>query len=408
MGGLTQYIGEQLTKGYNINDIRTSLLRFGYSVQLVDQAISNIHQQKPQFTYHISHGITASIIIIGALLLGCSIYFLLPKESPPQLTLNTATATPEQELAITYAITNFEEPVSLTYTVSTDKGKTISRGKTTLTEKEGSFSITPPRQSGQYHLSMQGQIQGKRITASTTITISETLTTTCDNGIIDIGEEGLDCGGSCKPCPQDACKNSIKDAEEENIDCGGPCKSCQQTYTVTCDDNNPCTQDRLDQGSCKSTPILPCCGNSVCEQQELTTCELDCSSQTVRDFYNLPVLDVIDKAIDLASTDPAQARSLCNSITPESFADNCYREVSAITQSVIDCDYITVQKKKDSCYTDVANAKKDIEACLLIVNNDSRDFCIQKLQNNHGIYACEKYTNTLLKEGCEFLSAEQP
>ena len=46
----------------------------------------------------------------------------------------------------------------------------------------------------------------------------------CHNLIKDPLEEGVDCGGPCKPCP--SCNNGIKDYNEEGVDCGGPCKPC--------------------------------------------------------------------------------------------------------------------------------------------------------------------------------------
>jgi hypothetical protein len=47
----------------------------------------------------------------------------------------------------------------------------------------------------------------------------------CYNLIQDQGETGVDCGGPCMPCP--SCSNGIKDFGEEGIDCGVVCnKSC--------------------------------------------------------------------------------------------------------------------------------------------------------------------------------------
>jgi len=46
----------------------------------------------------------------------------------------------------------------------------------------------------------------------------------CSDGIQNQGEEGIDCGGPCKPCP--SCEDGIQNQGEEGIDCGGPCKPC--------------------------------------------------------------------------------------------------------------------------------------------------------------------------------------
>jgi hypothetical protein len=47
---------------------------------------------------------------------------------------------------------------------------------------------------------------------------------TCFDLLKNGDEEGVDCGGPCKPCP--SCYNLIQDQGETGIDCGGPCKPC--------------------------------------------------------------------------------------------------------------------------------------------------------------------------------------
>ena len=53
----------------------------------------------------------------------------------------------------------------------------------------------------------------------------------CHNLIQDQGELGVDCGGPCKPCP--SCSNGIKDFGEEGVDCGGPCRPCSHLEKPT-------------------------------------------------------------------------------------------------------------------------------------------------------------------------------
>jgi len=54
---------------------------------------------------------------------------------------------------------------------------------------------------------------------------------TCFDGIQNQGEEGIDCGGPCKPCP--SCFDGIQNQGEEGVDCGGPCKPCTTLTTIT-------------------------------------------------------------------------------------------------------------------------------------------------------------------------------
>jgi len=58
---------------------------------------------------------------------------------------------------------------------------------------------------------------------------------TCDDGIQNGDEEGIDCGGSdCPPCQVDpTCDDSIQNGLETGVDCGGP--DCPPCSTETCE-----------------------------------------------------------------------------------------------------------------------------------------------------------------------------
>lgn len=54
----------------------------------------------------------------------------------------------------------------------------------------------------------------------------------CFNGIQDGDETGVDCGGSCAPCP--TCDDGIQNGQETGIDCGGPdCEPCTGIVQVS-------------------------------------------------------------------------------------------------------------------------------------------------------------------------------
>jgi hypothetical protein len=52
---------------------------------------------------------------------------------------------------------------------------------------------------------------------------------TCDDGVQNGNETGVDCGGDCAACP--TCDDGIQNGNETGIDCGGDCAACP-----TCDD----------------------------------------------------------------------------------------------------------------------------------------------------------------------------
>ncbi len=56
---------------------------------------------------------------------------------------------------------------------------------------------------------------------------------TCSDGLLNQGEEGVDCGGPCSPCyvappsePEETCWDEVQNQGEEGVDCGGPCAEC--------------------------------------------------------------------------------------------------------------------------------------------------------------------------------------
>lgn len=54
----------------------------------------------------------------------------------------------------------------------------------------------------------------------------------CNDGVHNQGEQGIDCGGPCpNACP--SCVDNVLNQGEENVDCGGPCPSCQKNPPVS-------------------------------------------------------------------------------------------------------------------------------------------------------------------------------
>lgn len=86
---------------------------------------------------------------------------------------------------------------------------------------------------------------------------------TCDDGILNQGETGIDCGGIdpetllpiCEDCPPEAgdCTNGLLDGDEIGIDCGGCCcPDCPDTV-VDCTDgiwNEDSDEEWYDCGGC--------------------------------------------------------------------------------------------------------------------------------------------------------------
>ncbi len=80
---------------------------------------------------------------------------------------------------------------------------------------------------------------------------------TCDDGIQNGQETGVDCGGpDCRPCEVDpTCDDGIQNGQETGVDCGGPeCVPC--ALTPTCDDG---IQNGQETGvDCGGPECVPC------------------------------------------------------------------------------------------------------------------------------------------------------
>ena len=64
---------------------------------------------------------------------------------------------------------------------------------------------------------------------ATAFCVSGPTEPTCDDGIQNGDETGVDCGGSCAACA--TCDDGLQNGDETGIDCGGSCTAC-----ATCDD----------------------------------------------------------------------------------------------------------------------------------------------------------------------------
>ncbi|MEL6942053.1 MAG: M43 family zinc metalloprotease, partial [Bacteroidota bacterium] len=86
---------------------------------------------------------------------------------------------------------------------------------------------------------------------------------TCDDGIQNGDEEGVDCGGSdCPPCMMEpTCDDGIQNGDEEGVDCGGSdCPPCMME--PTCDDG-------IQNGDEEGVD----CGGSDCPPCMMETCD---------------------------------------------------------------------------------------------------------------------------------------
>ena len=91
----------------------------------------------------------------------------------------------------------------------------------------------------------------------------------CNDGIQNGQETGVDCGGpDCEPCDQpSSCNDGVQNGQETGVDCGGPdCEPCDQPSS--CNDG---IQNGQETGvDCGGPDCEPCDGGSDCDGTEVS------------------------------------------------------------------------------------------------------------------------------------------
>ncbi|MEL7250621.1 MAG: zinc metalloprotease, partial [Bacteroidota bacterium] len=116
--------------------------------------------------------------------------------------------------------------------------------------------------TGEYTVTVNGQVvaSGGEFGASetTNFCVSDATAPTCNDGIQNGDETGVDCGGSdCPACP--TCDDGIQNGDETGIDCGGSdCPACP-----TCDDGiQNGDETGVDCGG-SDCPACPTCNDGI-------------------------------------------------------------------------------------------------------------------------------------------------
>ncbi len=125
--------------------------------------------------------------------------------------------------------TTFLDGTSETNTITLTDGQTISFNQTNggFPGEEG-FIVTDPFGNVIFDASAGGVGAGEVYSFTAYCNAP-----TCDDGIQNGEEGGVDCGGN-SPCP-DCCSNGVQDDDETGVDCGGlscaPCPACPADFT---------------------------------------------------------------------------------------------------------------------------------------------------------------------------------
>ncbi|RMF54474.1 hypothetical protein D6745_05215 [Candidatus Woesearchaeota archaeon] len=360
---LINYIRDQLARGYSVNVLRDYLIRYGYDPRTVDEAFRAIYTPPQQKSINAKNLILAVIFIIG--IIGLVFTIINLKQSTPKLLdlrsepVNSAVE-PGDDLEFIVEITS--QGSSKRYDVilkheliELASGKKIStKEESTAIETSASKHVTieipGTAKSGKYSLRTEASYDDKKAVSSFTFQVvkkGQEIIETCDDGIKNQGEKGVDCGGPCKACQTASCNDNIKNQGEQGIDCGGPC-------------SRECAEE-------------PTCNDGIKNQGETG---IDCGGPCKACKAKLPKMgmrEILEKVKETAEESPEEAAEYCEQLSSYN-KDSCYRIIAEESGNSNYCSFIESPQKKDSCYFSFI-LKDDLSVCGLIQSENLRRSC---------------------------------
>ncbi len=381
---LINYIRQQLSQGYSIKSIERYLLDYGYTQEQINEALRYIPQIEIKHTLHLSKTTTALVIavICSGLLISGAILFLLTREKMPSklldinIQLEKTQIVKGEDLTFTLILSNLGKAkkydVTLSYEVLNKKSELIITKEETLAiENSKILEITMPipesTELGSYYIRVKAIYDGKIARASASF------------NIIPKQEEP-------------------KQSETKKI------------CPVSCDDNNPCTNDYCSESTnyeCRHSPIQPCCGNNICEEGEnYEDCIQDCPPPPEKEqsfVSEKPIWEKLDLIENIAKREKEKALSYCNQIEQLVFKYRCLTKVAIASKDEEVCSVIEDDSYKDTCYKDFATKNKQKTVCEKIIKDSKRDQCYMDFVVNEDYSVCDKLVNKYLRQSCNSL-----
>lgn len=420
---LIQYVKQQVQRGYQVAQIRDSLVRYGYNLGEVDAAITEALRVKVvRHVVHVTAPTIVAIVLIILSVVGLITFFAAPPtpkgpEKLMDLSLVSVTTNlqpgeiiefilelenkgrlPKYDIFLRYELVDPRTNSIITFQEETKSADT----------KRSNVKIDLPQDAepSKYILRALGRYDGEVATALLPIRVYQKVAgkVTCFDNIQNQDETSIDCGGVCGPCA--TCSDGILNQGETGVDCGGPCSACQQC-PLSCNDFDPCTEDTCDDRTgykCNHAVKSLCCGNGLCEVNENTdTCNDDCL------FVEVPpsFAEQISEITDLSLTDESAARKKCGELDKALDQDRCYLVVSEITRSPKECVKIQDDKIRDDCYKGLTKDVDSNKICQLILKESRRDSCYMNFVTKGDYSVCDEIANKYLKQSCESLAQLQ-
>ena len=390
---LVGYVKGLMQKGYNAPTIRNFLLKQGYTSREIDDAVSSGFKPTIRHEIHLSRTTVFVVIFIFLSLLGiASFFYYSPSKTETKLLdVNlepvTTTVAPGQDIIFLKELSNLGSSQRYDVVIKQEiiDGKTnqviTQKIETRAIETFGSTQtrIEVPKdvKTGDYILRAIVEYDNKKAVATLPIkVVAFTKEESCFDGIKNQNEEGIDCGGVCKPC---------------------------ESQAIECNDRNSCTNDVTENGICIHKAIIPCCGNNICEAgEDSTNCPNDCRKEEAPSTAIMT--GNLDDIKELAKANPSKALQQCKQIEVPDLKDTCIGNIGEVQRNKNYCVQIVNARIKDLCYSNIAKSVNDNSLCQEISIDSRKDSCYMTfVLDNKDYSVCGKLTNTQLRQSCESL-----
>lgn len=380
---LVDYIRNLLQKGHNITAIRNVLLKSGYTDKEIDDAVKSAYSPTVRHEIHLSGATIIVVVLILASMIGiASLFFYYSSAKAPSelLDLNlepvSTTAEPGESIVFLKELSNLGSSKRYDVVIKqeiieprTNKAitqKTETRAIETFGSTQTKILVPEGTNAGDYILRVVVEYSDKKAVATLPVKIAA-------------------------PAKKETCV-------------GDDCKQ----QALECDDSNSCTNDVVEEGVCSYKPIVPCCGNSICEATEDSLyCPTDCKKEEQSPSI-IPPADqsppTLDEIKELAKSEPGRALQQCSQIEVPDLKDTCIGNIGEVQRNKAYCGKISSARIRDLCYSNIAKAVNDNSLCEEISIDGRKDSCYMTfVLDNKDYSVCGKITNRQLMQSCESL-----
>lgn len=342
---LVEYCRQLLEQGYDVQTIQTTLINAGYSKYDANDALRAAGASVPS-GFNISGKVLLLVfggILALALLVWLVLFFSGPEPAPLAVSssLLSTQVSPGDEAVINVDISNPDDrrvSAALEVVVSGPGGVVdiYSESLDLDSSKRIPVRVRIPAGSsaGQYSVDVSLAYGPLTVRSSSSFEVRLEIVQP-PAGIVDV---------------------PVESAVDVSLTC-----------PASCDDLQFCTRDSCVSGVCVNEPIVPCCGNGVCEAGEEGVCSVDCSPQ-------ISPQSVIESAVAEAASNSQSAVQKCLSLGMQFYVDSCLNDVAGAANSKSVCDQISSSDSRDQCLIGFAY-KGDFSVCAQIQDVYLRTSC---------------------------------